>query len=67
MTAAGAVGRTVGGACKVCAHVERATIDRALVAGQSPRSIVRRYAALNRKAVTRHRDERHHETERQAA
>jgi hypothetical protein len=32
------------------------TIDRALEAGQAPRSVVRRYAELNRKALTRHRD-----------
>ena len=43
--------------CPVCAHVERSTIDRALAIGQAPRSIVRRYAGLSRKAVQRHRDE----------
>jgi hypothetical protein len=32
------------------------TIDRALEAGQAPRSVVRRYAGLDRKALTRHRD-----------
>ncbi len=38
-------------------HVERATINRALVEhGQAPRSIVRRYAVLSRKAVQGHRD-----------
>ena len=43
--------------CKVCSHPERATIDNALRIGQAPRSIIRRYAGLSRKAVTRHRDE----------
>lgn len=54
-------------ACKVCGHPERGVADRGLRSGQSPRSGVRRYAALNRKAVTRHRDEEHHEPERRAA
>jgi hypothetical protein len=53
--------------CPACVHPERATIDRALRAGQAPRSIVRRYAGLNRNAVTRHRDEQHHETKGAAA
>ncbi len=48
--------------CKVCAHIERSTIDGALGAGLAPRSLVRRYAGLTRKAVARHRDEGHHET-----
>ena len=52
--------------CPACGHPERATIDKALGAGQSPRSLVRRYAGLNRRAVQKHRDERHHET-REAA
>lgn len=44
--------------CKACTHPERATIDKALqVLGMSPRSIIRRYAGLSRKAVQRHRDE----------
>jgi hypothetical protein len=43
--------------CPACEHLERATIDRALAAGQASRSVVRRYAGLNRKALTRHRDE----------
>jgi hypothetical protein len=34
------------------------TIDRALEAGQAPCSVARRYAGLNRKALTRHRDVR---------
>jgi hypothetical protein len=34
----------------------RKTIDRGLEAGQEPRSVVRRYAGLDRKALTRHRD-----------
>ena len=42
--------------CPACAHPERATIDRALSLGQAPRSVVRRYAGLNRKALARHRD-----------
>ena len=42
--------------CPACEHVERATIDNALRIGQAPRSIIRRYAELSRKAVTRHRD-----------
>jgi hypothetical protein len=53
---------TQGKPCPACEHVERATIDRALAIGQAPRSIVRRYAGLSRKAVQRHRGERHHET-----
>lgn len=43
--------------CKVCEHPERATIDKTLAVGQSPRSIIRRYAGLSRKAVQRHCDE----------
>jgi hypothetical protein len=43
-------------ACPVCTHPERLTIDRALEMGQAPRSIIRRYANLGRKALTRHRD-----------
>jgi hypothetical protein len=35
---------------------ERRTIDNALRGGQAPRSVVRRYSGLNRKALTRHRD-----------
>ncbi len=44
-------------ACPACQHVERDTIDRALAMGQAPRSIIRRYAGLSRKALVRHRDE----------
>jgi hypothetical protein len=33
-------------------------MDRALEAGQEPGSVVRRYAGLDRKALTRYRDER---------
>ena len=44
-------------ACPACTHPERSTIDRALQLGQAPRSVRRRYAGLNRKALTRHRDE----------
>jgi hypothetical protein len=49
-----------GKPCVVCVHPERATVDRALGVGQAPRSIVRRYAGLSRKAVTRRRDGGHH-------
>ncbi len=42
--------------CPVCAHIERSTINGALGAGLSPRSLVRRYAGLARKAVQKHRD-----------
>lgn len=35
---------------------EGKTIDRALAIGQAPRSIIRRYAGLSRKAVMRPRD-----------
>jgi hypothetical protein len=45
------------GACRVCAHPERKTIEQALRIGQAPRSIVRRSASLSRKAVAQHRDE----------
>jgi hypothetical protein len=34
----------------------RKTIDLVLQAGQAPRPVVRRYAGLNRKALTRPRD-----------
>jgi hypothetical protein len=44
-------------ACSVCNHPERAMINRALAIGQAPRSIIRRYAGLGRKAVQKHRDE----------
>jgi hypothetical protein len=43
--------------CPACTHPERRTIDGALAIGQAPRSIIRRYAGLNRKAVQKHRDE----------
>ncbi len=42
--------------CAACSHPERATIDGALALGQAPRSVVRRYRGLNRKALGRHRD-----------
>ncbi len=43
--------------CKACSHPDRGVIDRALlVAGQSPRSIVRRYRDVSRLEVQRHRD-----------
>ncbi len=44
-----------GKPCKVCAHIERTTIDGALGVGLAPRSLVRRYAGLSRKAVQRHK------------
>ena len=44
-------------ACPACEHPERRTIDNALRGGQAPRSVRRRYAGLNRKALTHHRDE----------
>ena len=42
--------------CPACEHPERRTIDRALGIGQSPRSIIRRYAGLSRRDVQKHRD-----------
>ena len=42
--------------CKVCEHVDRAVIERELGVGQSPRSIIRRYAGLSRRDVQKHRD-----------
>lgn len=42
--------------CPACGHPEKAAIDNALRVGQAPRSIIRRYAGLSRRAVTRHRD-----------
>ncbi len=48
--------------CPACEHPERRTIDNALAIGQAPRSVVRRYAGLSRKAVSLHRDEGHHES-----
>ncbi len=43
--------------CKACGHPDRGVIDRALLmAGQSPRSIVRRYRDVSRLEVQRHRD-----------
>ena len=44
------------------ANGEPTTIDKILGIGMSPRSIVRRYAGLSRKAVERHRDKRHYGT-----
>lgn len=45
-------------ACRVCLHGEVISITRALLFGQSPRSIARRYASskLSRKDLVRHRD-----------
>ena len=42
--------------CPACGHVEREAIDGALSAGVSPRSLVRRYEGLYRKAARRYRD-----------
>jgi hypothetical protein len=42
--------------CAVCEHLECSTIERGLAAGQSPRSVRRRYSSLSRKAIQRHRD-----------
>jgi len=43
-------------------NVEPTTIHKALGIGMSLRRIIRRYAGLSRKAVQRHRNERHHES-----
>ncbi len=43
--------------CPACSHPERKTINRALAIGQAPRSVRRRYAGLNRKALQMHRDQ----------
>jgi hypothetical protein len=43
-------------------NVKPTTIDNALGIGMGPRRIIRRYAGLSRKAVQRHRAERHHES-----
>ncbi len=40
--------------CTVCAHPERETIDRALVAGEPSRQIAARYGSLSRPAIQRH-------------
>lgn len=44
-----------GRTCTVCAHAERETIDREIVAGGRNRAIARRYG-LEKDAVRRHRD-----------
>jgi hypothetical protein len=51
-------GNLVGGSATLRSRTWWKTIDRALEAGQAPRSVVRRYAGANRKALTRPRDER---------
>ena len=44
--------------CPACEHPERRTIDRTLLEhDQAPRSIIRRYQGLSRRAVQRHSDE----------
>jgi hypothetical protein len=46
--------------CKACACQERDVVDRALLGvGQAPRPVARRYAGLDRKALTPHRDACH--------
>jgi hypothetical protein len=49
-------GNLVGGTAPLRSRSWWKTIDRALEAGQEPRSVVRHYAGLDRKALTRHRD-----------
>ena len=49
-------GNPVGGSATLRSRSWWKSIDRALEAGQAPRSVVRRYAGLNRKAFTRSRD-----------
>jgi hypothetical protein len=51
-------GNPVGGSAPLRSRSWRKTIDRALKVGQALRSVVRRYAGPNRKALTRPRDER---------
>lgn len=47
-----------GKGCKACEHPDRGVIDRALIkAGQSPRSIERRYSGISRREIQRHKDE----------
>src|SRR5207248_6485711 len=41
--------------CTVCAHPERAAIDRALVAGEGPYALARRYSPLSEPALRRHK------------
>jgi hypothetical protein len=49
-------GNPVGGTAPSRSRSWWKTIDRALEAGQAPRCVVRRYAELNRKALTHHLD-----------
>jgi hypothetical protein len=49
-------GNPVGGTAPLRSRSWWKTIDRALEASQAPRSVVHRYAGLDRKALTRHRD-----------
>jgi len=46
-------GNLVGGTAPLRSRSWWKTIDRALEASQEPRSVVRRYAGVNRKALTR--------------
>ena len=43
--------------CTVCIHPERAAIDRALVAGEAPFALARRYSSLSEPALRRHKGE----------
>jgi hypothetical protein len=42
--------------CTVCRHPERAAIDQALVAGEAPFALARRYSSLSEPALRRHKD-----------
>lgn len=44
----------MGRTCNVCAHPKRDEIDHAIVAGQSLRSIARKYPELSSSALSRH-------------
>ena len=41
--------------CSVCTHPERAAIDRALVGGEAPFALARRYSSLSEPALRRHK------------
>jgi hypothetical protein len=43
-------------ACRICAHPERAFIDKLLYQGVVPRSMAQRFGATTRKGLTHHRD-----------
>jgi hypothetical protein len=43
-------------ACRVCENPERSLVDRAMLEyGQLPRSVMRRFAGISRRALQRHR------------